>query len=124
MPNLPILSEPFFGYEDVTSTAKLLGIKYPVFMDSRIFDLFEKEVERSDVEEPSLQDPVATQVLYGLRFLLNRFISMVRFRFSVGPGPREPDAPTIPVLATIHQDDQGNCFVMVSLDILGDSLIG
>lgn len=123
MPNLPILSEPC-DFEDVSSTAKLLGITYPVFMDSRIYDLFEKEVERTELEEPSLEDPVATQVLYGLRFLLNRFTSMFRFRFSVGPGPREPDAPTIPVLATIHQDDQGNCYVMVSLDILGDTLIG
>ncbi len=124
MPNLPILSEPFFGYEDVSSTAKLLGISYPVYMDSRIFDLFEKEVERTELEEPSMDDPLATQLLYRLRFLLNRFASMVRFRFSVGPGPREPDAPNIPVLATIHQDDAGNCYVMVSLDILGDTLIG
>lgn len=123
MPNLPTLPESFFDYDDVSTVAQRIGIKYPVFLDSRIFDLFEKQVERSDVAEPSLEDPVATQVLYGLRFLLNNFPSMIRFRFSVGPGTREPDDPQIPVLAIFQQDNDGNCYVVVSLDIMEDALI-
>ena len=64
---------------------------------------------------------VGLYVLIALRFLMDRFPSMTRFRYSAGAG-REAGSEKVPVLASFHHDQQRGYFVALSLDIHGISL--
>ncbi len=108
-------------YEDVTPAAKRTGIKYPVMLDHRIRSLLETDIDPVQFERDNHNQPLAIYVLIALRFLLDRFPSMTRFRYSAGAG-REAGAEKIPVIATFHQDGQRGYFIALSLDLHGVSL--
>lgn len=106
-------------FEDVTPAARRAGIKYSVLLDPRIRSLLDRDVDPVEFEKNNQQEPLVTFVLVALRFLLDRFPTMTRFRYSVGSGA--DDSPRIPVLASFHQNDDGY-FVALSLDIYGAGL--
>lgn len=106
-------------YEDMSPTASLSGIRYPLLVDPRIRTLLERLVDSTEFERANRQEPLAIYALISLRFLLDRFPSMTRFRYSVGPGP---DESKVPVIATFHHDDQRGYFVALTLDIYGTDL--
>ena len=103
-------------YEDVTVHAKRCGIKYPVLLDVRAKSLLERDLDVVAFEETHKQPPVAIYILLALRFLLDRFPSMTRFRYSVGPG-RVVGCEKVPVVITFHEDQERGYFLAVTLDI-------
>jgi hypothetical protein len=118
----PALSEPpipdvnWDDYEDVTPLAERTGIKYPVMLDHRIRSLLERDIDPVQFERDNHNQPLTIYVLIALRFLLDRFPSMTRFRYAAGAG-REAGSEKIPVIATFHHDEQRGYFVALSLDI-------
>jgi hypothetical protein len=117
----PIPDVNWADFEDVTPLAQRTGIKYPVLLDNRIRSLLERDIDPVEFERNNHQEPLAIYVLIALRFLLDRFPTMTRFRFAAGAG-REAGSEKIPVLATFHHDQQRGYFVALSLDVHGVSL--
>jgi len=117
----PIPDVNWADFEDVTPLAQRTGIKYPVLLDSRIRSLLERDVDPFEFERNNHQEPLTIYVLIALRFLLDRFPSMTRFRFAAGAG-REAESEKIPVLASFHHDRERGYFVALSLDVHGVKL--
>ncbi|MBA3482470.1 MAG: hypothetical protein H0T51_11700 [Pirellulales bacterium] len=117
----PIPDVSWDEYEDVSEIAERTGIKYRVLLDHRVRSLLEQDIDPVQFEKDNHNQPLAIYVLIALRFLLDRFPSMTRFRYSAGAG-REVGAEKVPVLATFHQNDQHGYFVALSLDVHGTSL--
>ena len=103
-------------FEDVTPIARRTGITYRVLLDCRIRSLLERDVDPVEFEKHNRQEPLAVYILIALRFLLDRFPAMTRFRFSAGAGS-EAGSEKIPVLASFHYDDERGYFVALSLDL-------
>ncbi len=85
--------------------AARIGIKYAVLLDGRIRSLLERDIDPVQFEKDNHNQLLAIYVLIALRFLLERFPAMTRFRYSAGAG-REVGAEKVPVIATFHQDEQ------------------
>ncbi len=117
----PVPDVSWEDYEDISEIAKRTGIKYPVLLDHRIRSLLERDIDPVQFEVDNNNQPLAIYVLIALRFLLDRFPSMTRFRYSAGAG-REVGAEKVPVLASFHEDEQRGYFVALSLDVHGTSL--
>ena len=83
---LPCPDATWAGYEDVSPLAQRTGIPYTVLLDSRVRSLLERDVDPIEFERCNHQEPLTIYVLVALRFLLTRFPSMTRFRFSCGAG--------------------------------------
>lgn len=115
----PAIDLAWSEYEDISLSAALAGIKYPVMLDPRIRTLVEREIDPIEFTRAHRQEPLRIFALIGLRFLLDRFPSMTRFRYSIGPPPEEAK---VPVIATFHHDDQRGYFVALTLDIYGTDL--
>jgi hypothetical protein len=118
----PALSEPpipdinWDDYEDVTPLAQRTGVRYPVMLDHRIRSLLERDIDAVQFEKDNNNQPLTIYVLIALRFLLDRFPSMTRFRYAAGAG-REAGSQKIPVIASFHEDERRGYFVALSLDI-------
>jgi hypothetical protein len=118
----PALSQPpipdvnWDDYEDVSPIAERTGIKYPVLLDHRIRSLLERDIDPVQFEKDNHNQPLAIYVLIALRFLLDRFPAMTRFRYSAGAG-REVGAEKVPVIATFLRDEQRGYFIALSLDL-------
>ena len=115
----PALDLDWSEYEDISVTAAATGIQYPVLLDPRIRLLLEQEVDPVEFARHQRQEPLAIFALIGLRFMLDRFPSMTRFRYSIGPGEA---TSKIPVIATFHYTDERDYFVALTLDIYGTQL--
>jgi hypothetical protein len=119
IPNTSYAPElPWAYYEDLTQAARRTGISYSVLLDPRIRSIL---TSASDIagDKPRSDDFVTLLVLAPLRFLLDRFPTLMAFRFSVGPGPAlSDDRPS--VLATFGHDDERGYFVALSLDLPSD----
>ena len=96
---------------------------YPVRLDHRIRSLLERDIDPIEFQEHNGSEPLTIYVLIALRFLLDRFPTMTRFRFAAGAG-RQAGAEKVPVLATFHHDPEVGYFVALSLDLHRVSLNG
>jgi hypothetical protein len=112
----PIPDVDWSDFEDVTPLAERTGIKYRVLLDVRIRSLLERSLDAFEFQRVNGQEPLSIYVLIALRFLLDRFPSMTRFRFSAGPGS-ELGVEKVPVLATFHHSRERGYFVALSLDL-------
>ncbi|WP_428308017.1 hypothetical protein [Lacipirellula sp.] len=115
----PAIDLAWSEYEDISISAAMAGIKYPVLLDPRIRTLVEREIDPVEFERAHRQEPLGIFALIGLRFLLDRFPSMTRFRYSIGPPPEEAK---VPVIATFHHDEQRGYFLALTLDVYGTEL--
>ncbi|WP_152097304.1 hypothetical protein [Lacipirellula parvula] len=115
----PAIDLAWSEYENISISAAMAGIKYPVLLDPRIRTLVEREIDPVEFERAHRQEPLGIFVLIGLRFLLDRFPSMTRFRYSIGPPPEEAK---VPVIATFHHDEQRGYFLALTLDVYGTEL--
>ncbi len=115
----PAIDLAWSEYEDISLSAAMAGIKYPVLLDPRIRTLVEREIDPIEFTRAHRQEPLGIFALIGLRFLLDRFPSMTRFRYSIGPPPEEAK---VPVIVTFHHEQVRGYFVALTLDVYGTEL--
>lgn len=115
----PAIDLAWSEYEDISLAAAMAGIKYPVLLDPRVRTLVEREIDPIEFERAHRQEPLGIFALIGLRFLLDRFPSMTRFRYSVGPPSEERK---VPVVITFHHTEDRGYFVALTLDVYGTDL--
>jgi hypothetical protein len=115
----PAIDLAWSEYEDISLAAAMAGIKYPVLLDPRIRTLVEREIDPIEFTRAHRQEPLGIFALIGLRFLLDRFPSMTRFRYSIGPPPEEAK---VPVIVTFHHEQERGYFVALTLDLYGTEL--
>ncbi len=115
----PAIDLAWSEYEDISLAAAMSGIKYPVLIDPRIRMLLEREIDPIEFARANHREPLSVFALIGLRFLLDRFPSMTRFRYSVGP-PSEDRK--VPVVITFHHKQDRGYFVALTLDVYGTEL--
>ena len=115
----PAIDLAWSEYEDISLAAALAGIKYPVLIDPRIRMLVEREIDPIEFARANHREPLSVFALIGLRFLLDRFPSMTRFRYSIGSPSEEGK---VPVVITFHHDEERGYFVALTLDVYGTDL--
>ena len=115
----PAIDLAWSEYEDLSMAAAMAGIKYPVLIDPRIRMLVEREIDPIEFARANHREPLSVFALIGLRFLLDRFPSMTRFRYSVGPPSEEGK---VPVVITFHHDEERGYFVALTLDVYDTEL--
>ena len=115
----PAIDLAWSEYEDISLAAAMAGIRYPVLLDPRIRMLVEREIDPIEFARAHRQEPLGIFALIGLRFLLDRFPSMTRFRYSIGPPPEEAK---VPVIVTFHREQERGYFVAMTLDLYGTDL--
>lgn len=115
----PAIDLAWSEYEDISLAAAMAGVKYPVLLDPRIRTLVEREIDPIEFERAHRQEPLGIFALIGLRFLLDRFPSMTRFRYSIGPPSEERK---VPVVVTFHHEQARGYFVAMTLDLYGTEL--
>jgi hypothetical protein len=115
----PAIDLAWSEYEDISLAAAMAGIKYPVLLDPRIRTLVEREIDPIEFARANHQEPLGVFALIGLRFLLDRFPSMTRFRYSIGPPCEEAK---VPVIVTFHHEQERGYFVALTLDVYGTEL--
>lgn len=115
----PAIDLDWSEYEDISLAAAMAGIKYPVLLDPRIRTLVEREIDPIEFTRANRQEPLGIFALIGLRFLLDRFPSMTRFRYSIGPPSEERK---VPVVITFHHEQERGYFVALTLDLYGTDL--
>lgn len=115
----PAIDLAWSEYEDISIAAAIAGVKYPVLLDPRVRTLVEREIDPIEFTRANRQEPLAIFALIGLRFLLDRFPSMTRFRYSIGPPPEEAK---VPVFVSFHHAEERGYFVALTLDLYGSDL--
>ena len=115
----PAIDLAWSEYEDISVAAAMAGIKYPVMLDPRIRMLVERELDPIEFARANHREPLSVFALIGLRFLLDRFPSMTRFRYSIGPPSEERK---VPVVITFHHTEDRGYFVALTLDVYGTDL--
>lgn len=115
----PAIDLAWSEYEDISLSATMAGIKYPVLLDPRIRTLVEREIDPIEFTRANRQEPLGIFALIGLRFLLDRFPSMTRFRYSIGPPEEERK---VPVFVSFHHAEVRGYFVALTLDLYGSDL--
>jgi hypothetical protein len=115
----PAIDLAWSEYEDISLSAAMAGVKYSVLVDPRIRTLVEREIDPIEFTRAHRQDTLSAFALIGLRFLLDRFPSMTRFRYSIGPPPEEAK---VPVVVTFHREQERGYFLAITLDLYGTDL--
>lgn len=115
----PAIDLAWSEYEDISLAAAMAGIKYPVLIDPRIRMLLEREIDPIEFARANHREPLSVFALIGLRFLLDRFPSMTRFRYSIGPPCEERK---ICVVVTFHCTEDRGYFVALTIDLYGTEL--
>ena len=115
----PAIDLAWSEYEDISIAAAMAGVKYPVLLDPRVRTLVEREIDPIEFTRANRQEPLAIFALIGLRFLLDRFPSMTRFRYSIGPPPEEAK---VPIFVSFHHAEERGYFVALTLDLYGSDL--